>query len=103
MADRTLALEQLLEARPDDPRLLFGLALEYLRVGRWAEGAETLRRYLERADDEGNAWGRLGAVLLDLGRGDEAADAYRRGIEAARRHGHPSMSEEFERILEELD
>lgn len=87
-------------SRPDDTRLSFGLALEYLKAGRTDDGVRELRSYLERADDEGNAWGRLGAALRELGREDEARDAYRRGIEAARRHGHPSMAAELEADLQ---
>lgn len=93
----------MLERRPQDPRLRFGLALEYLKEGRLQEGVEELRRYLESTDDEGNAWGRLGAALLELGREDEAREAYREGIEAARRHGHPTMAQEFEDILEDRE
>lgn len=93
----------MLDRRPDDPRLLFGLALEYLGAGRREEGVEALRRYLGMADDEGNAWGRLGSVLRELGRNEEAREAYRNGIEAARRHGHPTMAEEFEDVLDGWD
>ncbi len=99
-ADRVAALERMLEKRPDDPRLRFGLALEYLNAGRTAEGVRELRAYLDTTDDEGNAWGRLGAELRRAGQDEEARDAYRRGIEAAYRHGHPTMAAEFEGILE---
>ncbi len=99
-SDRTAALLKMLERRPDDVRLRFGLALEYLGSGRLEDGVRELRVYLEASDDEGNAWGRLGAALRDLGRETEARDAYAKGIEAARRHGHPSMAEEFEEVLE---
>ena len=99
MADRIAALESMLEKRPDDPRLRFGLALELLSADRVEEGVRQLRTYLDLADDEGNAWGRLGAALRHLGDDDAAQDAYRRGVEAAERHGHPSMAEEFEEIL----
>lgn len=103
MSERIDALERMIEARPDDPRLLFGLAVEYLNGGRTEDAVDALRRYLERVDDEGNAWGRLGAALRMLGRDDEARDAYRKGVEAARGHGHPSMAEEFEEILDDWD
>jgi len=97
---RIEALEKMLRSRPGDPRLLFGLALEYLNAGDRDEGVRKLRAYLDVADDEGNAWGRLGAVLRDLGRDDEAREAYRRGIAEATRHGHPTMAAEFEDVLE---
>ena len=101
MSDRIEALRKMAEARPDDPRPSFGLALEYERAGRWDDVVQTLRDYLQRADDEGNAWGRLGAALRRLGRDDEAREAYRQGVEAATRHGHPTMAGEFEDVLDE--
>jgi len=101
--DRIRALRRMLERRPEDPRLRFGLALEHLSRGETEEGVRRLREYLERADDEGNAWGRLGAALLDLGRKDEARRAYERGVEQAERHGHPTMAQEFRSILEEWE
>lgn len=100
MSSRIDALRRMLDSRPDDPRFRFGLALELLKEERLQEGVEELRRYLSLSDDEGNAWGRLGAALRQLGRDDEGRDAYRKGIEAAERHGHPTMAEEFEAILD---
>ena len=97
--DRVSALEAMLERRPEDGRLRFGLALEYLATGRLEHGVRELRAYVDGSDDEGNAWGRLGAALLELGREDEAREAYRLGIEAAYRHGHPTMAAEFEEVL----
>jgi Flp pilus assembly protein TadD len=101
--DRIAALQQLLEKNPADARLRFGLALEYEKQERWTEAAELLQSYLHDADDEGNAWGRLGHALRQLGRADEARAAYRRGIEVANRHGHPTMAMEFEEVLAEWD
>ena len=98
---RIQSLRRMLERNPDDPRLHFGLALEHEKLGQWEETAEQLRRYLDLTEDEGNAWGRMGAALRRLGSDDEAREAYRNGIQAARRHQHPSMAEEFEEILED--
>ncbi len=96
---RLAALERMLESRPDDTRLRYGVALEYLAVGRTEDGVRELRRYLDQADDEGNGWGRLGAALDELGQADEAVAAYLRGVDAAERHGHPTMAEEFRQLL----
>ena len=98
--DRVASLEKMLVQRPADARLRFGLALEYLNVGRVEDGVRELRSYLAASDDEGNAWGRLGAALQQLGRDEEAQDAYRKGAAAARRHGHPTMADEFDEVLE---
>ena len=96
-------LRRMLEKHPDDPRLRFGLALEYEKAERWADAAEQLERYLELTEDEGNAWGRLGAALRRLGRDEEAREAYRKGIDAANRHNHPTMAAEFEAVLADWD
>ncbi|HST61481.1 MAG TPA: tetratricopeptide repeat protein [Longimicrobium sp.] len=98
--ERIEALRKMAAAKPDDPRPRFGLALEFEKAGRWEDVVQTLRDYLQRADDEGNAWGRLGAALRHLGREDEAQEAYRKGVEAAYRHGHPTMAGEFEDVLD---
>lgn len=100
--DRLRALERMVEIRPSDARLRFGLAVELLNRGRTREGAEALRTYLTLAEDEGNAWSRLGAALAELGEVEEAREAYRHGLEVAERFGHESMVEEMEEALEDL-
>ena len=100
---RVEPLKKLLDRNPNDTRALFGLANEFEKNERWNDVVEHLSRYLQVADDEGNAWGRLGYALRATGRSDEAREAYRRGVEVAQAHGHPSMAAEFEAILEEWD
>ena len=101
--DRRAALRRMIAARPDDPRPRFGLALEYENAGEWEDAVAALRDYLERSDDEGNAYGRLGHALRQVGRDEEAQAAYRHGVAAAARHGHPTMAAEFEEVLDEWD
>jgi Flp pilus assembly protein TadD len=101
--DRIATLRQMSDERPGDPRPLFGIALEYEKQERWAEAAQALKDYLARTQDEGNAYGRLGAALRKLGNDEEAKAAYRDGIEAAYRHGHPTMAGEFEEVLDGWD
>src|SRR5688572_19049938 len=67
MSDRIEALRKMLERNPDEPRALFGLAVEHEKRGEWAETASALQRYLAVSDDQGNAWGRLGHALRQLG------------------------------------
>ena len=99
---RLEALRRLAQARPHDPRLRFGLAVELLNAGETREGAEALKAYLAMADDEGNAWGRLGSALADLGEVSEARAAYAKGIEIASHRGHETLVEELEEALEDL-
>lgn len=100
---RIEALKKMAAAHPSDSRPRFGLAMEYEKAERWEDAVAALREYLSLADDEGNAYGRLGKALRALGRDDEAKAAYRDGIGAAARHGHPTMVGEFEEVLEEWD
>jgi predicted Zn-dependent protease len=103
MSDRIAALERMLASRPGDPRMRFGLALEYEKAGRVEDAVVELRRYLEATEDEGNAWGRLGDALRRLGRHDEAREAVETGIRQALKHGHPTMAEEFRETLASWD
>ena len=86
-------------ARPQDPRLRFGLAVEYENAGQVEDAVSELRAYLRLTEDEGNAWGRLGALLRRLGQHEEARAAYLRGIRQARSHGHASMAADLEEEL----
>jgi Flp pilus assembly protein TadD len=101
--DRIDVLKALLAKQPTDSRLLFGLAMEYEKREQWSDVITALRTYLEHAEDEGNAWGRLGNALRRIGHDDESKGAYRTGIDVARAHGHPSMAADFEEILDDWD
>ena len=103
MNARVEALRRMLEKNPNDTRAPFGLAAEYEKAGQWQDVVEQLTAYLAVAQDEGNAWGRLGRALRETGREEEARDAYRKGVEAASRHGHPSMAADFQDAIDELN
>ena len=96
---RIEVFEQMLATDPGNTSVLFGLAKEYEKAGRDNDLIETLSRYLEKVDDEGNAFGMLASAYERLGKRDEARAAYERGIEPAQRHGHPGMAEEYRMTL----
>ena len=91
--------KQMLSTDPANTAVLFGLAKEYEKAGRDEELIETLLRYLDAAEDEGNAFGMLAAAYERVGQRDKAREAYQRGIETAQRHGHPGMAEEYRMTL----
>ena len=91
--------EQMLATDPGNTSVLFGLAKEYEKAGRDRDLIETLKRYLENFDDEGNAFGMLASAYERTGERDKAREAYERGIETAQRHGHPGMAEEYRMML----
>ena len=90
----------MLESDPDNTSVMFGLAKEYDKAGRFDELIEVLTDYLGRADDEGNAYGMLAAAYVRVGNREAARLAYERGIEAAMAHGHPSMAQDYQMTLE---
>lgn len=91
--------EQMLANDPGNTAVLFGLAKEYEKVGHDEKLIDTLNRYLEAYDDEGNAFGMLAAAYERTGQRDKAREVYQRGVETAQRHGHPSMAEEYRMTL----
>jgi predicted Zn-dependent protease len=99
MTSRIDIFEQILASDPGNTAVLFGLAKEYEKAGRDDKLIETLNRYLDASDDEGNAFGMLAGAYERTGQRDKAREAYERGIETAQRHGHPGMAEEYRMIL----
>ena len=99
MTSRIDIFEQILASDPGNTAVLFGLAKEYEKAGRDDKLIETLNRYLDASDDEGNAFGMLAGAYERMGQRDKAREAYERGIETAQRHGHPGMAEEYRMIL----
>ena len=99
MTSRIDIFEQMLASDPGNTAVLFGLAKEYEKAGRDDKLIETLNRYLDASEDEGNAFGMLAGAYERMGQRDKARKAYERGVETAQRHGHPGMAEEYRMIL----
>lgn len=97
---RIETFKQMLESDPENTLVRFGLANEYLKEERYEEAIAALSDYLQRADDEGAAFGMLARALEKTGQREKAREAFERGIEAARLHGHPSMAEDYRMTLE---
>ena len=98
-SSRIEVFKQMLDADPANSAVLFGLAKEYEKAERHQELIDTLTRYIEAADDEGNAFGMLARAYEQTGQREKAKQTYLRGIEAATKHGHPSMAEEYRVVL----
>ena len=94
--------ERMLADNPDNPTGLLALANEYGKAERYEDEIAVLRRYIETAEDEGNAYERLGEVLARTGRPDEARATYEQGITQAEKFGHSGMAEDLRLALVEL-
>lgn len=97
---RIETFKQMLESDPENTLVRFGLANEYLKAERYEEAIMALNDYLQRADDEGAAFGMLARAYEKTGQREKAKESYQRGIEAAQLHGHPSMAEDYRMTLE---
>lgn len=94
--------ERMLADNPDNPTGLMALANEYGKAGRHEDEAAVLKRYTEAHEDEGNAYLRLGEVLVQLGQQDEARGAYEAGVRQAEKHGHDGMAEDLRLAIQGL-
>jgi predicted Zn-dependent protease len=103
MQNRIEVFEQMHAGDPDNTMVLFGLANEYLKNGEGEKGIKALESYIEKADDEGAAYGMLSKAYEDLGDLEKAKDLLRQGVEAAMSHGHPTMAGEFNERIEAMD
>jgi predicted Zn-dependent protease len=56
----------MLTGDPGNTAIMFGLAKEYEKSGQNEELIETLNRYLEVSDDQGNAYGMLASAYERL-------------------------------------
>ena len=100
MSDRIETFKQMLEADPDNSMVLFGLANEYLKAENTTEAIKTLEEYLQKADDEGAAYGMLAKAYEKIGDSERAKNALEQGIVASNRHGHPTMAADYQMTLD---
>jgi predicted Zn-dependent protease len=103
MQNRIEVFKQMLEAEPDNTMVMFGLAKEYEKIGATEEIISLLEKYLNVADDEGNAYGTLAKAYEKQGNREKAIETYQKGIEVSMAHGHPTMAGDYKFNLEMLE
>ncbi len=102
MSDRIDLLKKALEKDPENPLGLYGLAMEYIKIGNYDDAVVYLKKYLSVYDDQGAGYRALAQCYVNLGNLEEAIEAYERGIEQAKRYKHVSMEKEFRQEIEIL-
>ena len=100
MQNRIEVFKQMLEADPDNSMVLFGLANEYQKQEDWQNTIAALENYLQKADDEGAAYGMLAKAYEQTGDREKAREIYEKGVEVSMAHGHPSMAQEYRMTLD---
>ncbi len=96
-------LRQLVSKGSDDPFPLYGLAMEYKRLGRIEETIQTFGRLVECHPQYVPAYYQFGAALVLSGEIGQAREALARGIRIAESQGNQHAREELVRALEELE
>ena len=100
MQNRIEVFKQMIEADPTNTMVLFGLANEYQKAEDWQNAIETLEDYLQKADDEGAAYGMLAKAYDQMGEREKAIESYKKGIEVSLAHGHPTMANDYRMTLD---
>ena len=103
MSDRMHQLQQMLKRQPDDPFLLYGLAMEYKKASDLELALQYLDRVLQKDPNYCYAYYQRGLVHESLGKPEDAKRAYREGINAADRSGDAHAKEELSAALSMLE
>lgn len=101
-ADRLEALTEILAHNPNDSLARYGLAMEYVKTGRFEEAVAEFETLLASTPEHAYACFHSGQTLEKLGHLDDARAMYRRGIEAAARQGNSHARDELQAALDLL-
>ena len=102
MSDRLETLRSILTQDPNSRLARYGLAMEYVKLGRLEEAVGEYRALVSSHPDYAYAYFHCGQALEKLGRLEEARQVYREGIEAAARAGDQHAGSEIQGALELL-
>jgi predicted Zn-dependent protease len=97
--DRLRALLAIAEAQPEEVVIWYGLANEYVKLERWQEAVDALRRTVALNPDYTSAHQMLGTALLNLGQREAARVAWTEGVAVAARTGAWKARDHMERLL----
>ncbi len=95
-------LKNLVAQNPSDPFLLYGLAMEYRRLGELKSAIERFGELTARYPDYIPAYLQYGQVLESASRSADARAAYTNGITAATRKGDRHAASELKAALDLL-
>jgi Tfp pilus assembly protein PilF len=102
-SQRMRQLQQMLQRQPDDPFLLYGLAMEYKKAGEPTTAIEYFDQVLRRDPNYCYAYFQRAQVHESLGDVEAAKRTLREGMDAARRSGDAHALSEIEAALALLE
>jgi cytochrome c-type biogenesis protein CcmH/NrfG len=97
--DRLAKLQQMLARTPDDPFLLYAIALEHKKTGNFAEAVRQLELTLQKDPGYVVAYLQMGQTHVEAGDVAAARQAFTDGIAAARKKGDQHAASEMEQML----
>lgn len=91
------------EKDPNDPFVLYGLALEYMSENQYQEADSFFMKLLEQNPDYVAGYLQYAMLKEKENKIDEAKELYSKGIIAARKAGDNKSANEMEDFLNELE
>jgi len=101
--ERMVKLQRMLEKTPDDPFLLYGIGLEFKKVGDSKRAIEFLDKVIAVDPGYCYAYHQRGLVHESTGDLESAKRSYRDGMEAARKKGDSHAYGEIEAALQIIE
>ncbi|HEY0547597.1 MAG TPA: tetratricopeptide repeat protein [Pyrinomonadaceae bacterium] len=99
MQSRIEIFQEMTRQQPADAMIWYGLASEFVKLERWQEAADALRRVVTLNPDYTAAFQMLGTALTNLNQTEEARRVWTQGIEAATRTGAWKARQHMEGLL----
>lgn len=90
------------DARPQDPFVWYGLAMEYRALGHKDDAEKTFHHLLKQFPDYVPAYHMAGQFFAELGKPDDARFVLRSGIEVAARVKNVHAQAEMQALVESL-
>jgi Tfp pilus assembly protein PilF len=97
---RRIKLEQLRDQFPEDPEIIYGLAMDTLGDENFQGAILEFQGLLHSHPEFVPAYLQLGQILTREMREDEASDVYRQGITKAVSAGNKAAADEMARFLD---
>ena len=100
MQSRVDLFAEMAKQQPDDEMIWYGLATELIKVERWSDATDALRKVVSLKPDYTAAFQMLGSALFNLDQVDDARRVWTEGIEVANRTGAWKARQHMEKLLE---
>lgn len=101
--DRLVTLLTMVRDKPNDPFLIFAIALEYKSGGNQAESRAYFERLVNEFPDYVATYYQYGKMEEENGSAERAVDLYRKGIEKAKASGDAKTARELQQAIDMVD